>query len=579
MRQARANFPFRLALLSACVGLLMAVLPYLCWYAVAHSTLWIENVDEIQYALQVSHAYYWHPFHLSDPTFLHGGQSVYAWLQLLPAELIAKAVGLPPIRFGLILRLLGGLAIGFGWYAVLWQHLRRPWAAFFGALFLLTDSGWLQLRPLLRQVSLFAEVALHRATDIFAGNPAIHREWRIISPIAVLPFLLLFLFALRRSIDEPSRRALLYSGLAFGLLFYAYFYYWTAVGLALLLGIVFERARWRTYFHTGWVGVVVGVPELATMLFASHRHGRDWMLRNDEFLPIPRLSEHGHFLFALMLMVLTFLVVRRLIPNLMYLWCLCAAGFLMLHQQLFSGMQLQNWHWAYLFCSCMTLLLILLLVSALEKIAAPGRLVERILVVVVLVNAVAGIYLRAAEAVRTSESVRFTTAYADYLRQHAQPGYRPLEAGAVTAGSDQFVQFAMITDHVLPLASEYPLTWSPGISDADFDRRIALNAWISGESRGQFAAAQEQALNNLQFGVELRHPEMRAARLARRLEYFDHVAANPAAALEEFKVRYLALPANAPRPATLGADWIEIEAGPTWQVWQRNRTAAAPKFN
>lgn len=573
MRPSSAGFPTRLALLSAFFGMLMAVLPYLCWYAVAHSTLWIENVDEVWYALLVSHAYYWHPFYLSDPTFLHGGQAAYSWLQLVPAELVAKALGLAPIRFDLILRLFGGLAIGFGWYAVIWQHLRRCWATFLGALFLLTDSGWLQLRPFLRQASLLAEVLLHRATEIFAGNPAIHREWRIISPIAVLPFLLLYLFALRRSIDEPSRRTLLCSGLAFGLLFYAYLYYWTAAGLALLLGIIFDRARWRTYFHTGWIGVVAGIPELAIMLFASHGHGSDWMLRVDEFLPIPRLSEHGHFLLSLALVVLTFFLTWRFVPKLMYLWCLCAAGFLLLHQQLVTGLQMQNWHWAYVFCSCMTLLLILLVLRALDKLGPPGRLAQKVLAVAVIVNAAAGVYLRGAEAVRSSESLRYTAAYADYLCQHGQSGYRPLDAGAVTAGNEQFVQFAMITDHVLPLAAEYPVVWSVDVSDADFDRRIALNAYLSGESREQFAAAQEQVLNNLQFGMELRHPELRAPRLARRLEYFDQVSSNPATWLEEFNVRYLAMPANAPRPATLGPGWDLIETGSSWQVWERTGSA------
>ena len=284
--------------MAALFGLLMAILPYASWYGVAHSSIWIENIDEILYILLASHAYYWHPFYLSDPTFVGRGQSAYSWLQLVPAELLCKALGLHPIRFGLILRILGGVGIGFGWYALIWQHFRRPWVAFFGAVFLLTDSGWLQLRPFIRQWTILASVLLHRSGEIFANNPSIHREWRIISPVAVLPFLLFYLWALRRSIDTPSRKRLVCSGVAFGLLFYVYFYYWTGVGLALLLGMVLDRSRWRTYFHTGWIGVVVGIPEFATMLFAAQGHGSDWMGRTDSFLPIPRLSEHGHFLFS-----------------------------------------------------------------------------------------------------------------------------------------------------------------------------------------------------------------------------------------------------------------------------------------
>ena len=573
------RFPVWIATLAGFFGLLMAILPYLSWYQVAHSSVWIENIDEIQYLLHASHAYYWHPFYLSDPTFASGGRSVYSWLQLVPAELLCKALGLHPIRFGLVLRILGGVALGFGWYALIWQHFRRPWVAFFGAVFLLTDSGWLQLRPFVRQWTILASVLLHRSGEIFANNPSIHREWRIISPVAVLPFLLFYLWALRRSIDEPSRNRLVCSGVAFGLLFYAYFYYWTAVGLALLLGMVLDRSRWRSYFHTGWIGLVVGTPELATMLFATQGHGSDWMARVDYFLPIPRLSEHGHFLFSAILVVVTFIIVRWFSPRLLYLWCLCAAGLVMIHQQLVTGLQLQNWHWAYLFSSCMTLLVLLLTVAALQHSGSWGRAAGKILVLAVILNAAAGIYLRIAEAIWTKETQRFSDAYADYEKQRNDGQHGPLDAGAVTGGTEEFVQFAMIDDHVVPLAAEYPIIWSASVSDSDLDRRVALNAYLGGASRSQFAESQRWELDHLQFGVELRDPAKREPRLQRRLAFFDQVASNPAAAIQAFQVRYVALPADSPRPGALSQDWALIQDGPSWKVWERHSAIVEPKVN
>jgi hypothetical protein len=566
------RFPVWVASLAMLCGLLMSTLPYFAWYHVTHSGIWIADADEIQYTLIASHAYYWHPMYLSDPTFVKGGQSVYSWLQLVPGELVCKAFGLRPIRFGLILRIFGGLAVGFGWYAVVWQHVRRPWAALVGAILPLTDCGWLITRPFIHQWSILANVLLGRYGEIFAHSPSIHRDWRIISPVVVLPFLFLYLWALRRSLDDSSRARIVCSGLAFGVLFFAYFYFWTAAGLALLLGLLVDRAHWRVYFHTGWIGGLVGSPELARMLLTRHGQGSNWMQRFDEFVPIPRLSEHGHFLLSAALVAITFVVVWRFFRNLLYLCCLCAAGFVMIHQQIFTGLQMENYHWAYLFCPCMILLLILLTIEIAGRMGSSGRIAGRVLVVAVVLNAGAGFYLRALEAALTKDSQRYSRGYEDYEKQRGISGYQPLAAGAVTAGTDDFVQYAMIVEHVTPLAAAYPVFLSPSVSDVDFDRRLAFNAYLSGISREEFEANQRWDLDHLQYGVELRDTVRRAARLASRLAFFDQIISDPSATADHYGVRYVAIPASSPRPATLGPDWALLQSGPAWEVWEHGPT-------
>jgi hypothetical protein len=564
----RRPFPVLVACLAALCGLLMSTLPYVAWYRAAHSSVWIADADEIQYTEIASNAYFWHPMYLSDPTFVEGGQSVYSWLQLVPGELICKAFALSPVRFGLVLRIFAGLAVGFGWYALLWQHLRRPWVALVGAVFLLTDGGWLVMRPFWYQGTALVRVLLGRSGELFAHNPSIHRDWRIISPAVVLPFLFLYLWAFRRCVANFSIARVVCSGLAFGLLFFAYFYFWTAVGPALLLGILVDRAHWRTYFHTGWIGGLVGSPELARMLLTRHGQGSEWMQRFDEFVPIPRLSEHGHFLLSAALVVVTFVIVWRFFRILLYLWCLCAAAFVMIHQQLFTGLQMENYHWAYLFCPCMVLLLVLLTMDVIERAGTQGRVAGKILVVAVVLNAAAGVYLRGLEAVRTKDTQRYSHGFRDYEGQRGALGYQPLAAGAVTAGTDDFVQFAMIMEHVTPLAAAYPVLLSPSVSDLDFDRRIAFNSYLSGVSREQFEATQAWELDHLQYGVELRDTVRRAARLTSRSAFFDQVASDPSVAIDHYGVRYVAIPAGSPRPATLGPDWALLQSGPAWEVWE-----------
>ncbi len=241
----------------------------------------------------------------------------------------------------------------------------------------------------------------------------------------------------------------------------------------------------------------------------------------------------------------------------------------MIHQQFFTGLQMQNYHWAYIFSPCMALLLILLAVDGVEAVGRRGRVVGRVLVAAVLLNAVAGVFLRGLETVRTNDSQRYSREFQAYEVQHGDSGNRALAAGAVTAGTEDFVQFAMIVDHVTPLAAAYPVVLSPGVSDLDLDRRIALNSYLSGLSRDQFVAAERLELDHLQYGIELRDPARRAARFASRVACFDEIASDPAAAVERYKVLYVALPAGSATPAALGSDWIVLQSGPSWMVWGR----------
>jgi hypothetical protein len=310
------------------------------------------------------------------------------------------------------------------------------------------------------------------------------------------------------------------------------------------------------------------------MLFTHGAQGSQWMHRFDEFVPIPRLSEHGHFLLSAALVVITFAVVWRFFRNLLYLWCLCAAGFIMIHQQLFTGLQMENWHWAYLFCPCMILLLVLLTIEGIGRIGARARIAGQILAIAVVLNALAGVYLRGLEVVRTKDTQHYSRAYQDYARQHDAPESQPLVAGAATAGAVDFVDFSVIFDHVTPLTG-YLVLESPSVSDLDSDRRIAFNAYLSGTSREQFEEQENWDLDHLQYGDELRDLVKRAARLVSRMALFDQVSSNPTAAMKQYQVRYLGLPANSPRPATLKSDWAILQTGPTWEVWEHNPASPA----
>jgi hypothetical protein len=145
----------------------------------------------------------------------------------------------------------------------------------------------------------------------------------------------------------------------------------------------------------------------------------------------------------------------------------------------------------------------------------------------------------------------------------------------VTAGHEDFVGYAIIIDHVTPLAADYPVALSPAVDDFDLYHRIALNAYVSGASRASFEAEQIELLNHLIYGVEMRDPVRRLYRLRSRLAWFDLVASAPEAHLDAYQVRYVALPANTPRPQALDSGWSLLQDGPSWKVWQRPSAATA----
>src|SRR5262249_33432693 len=129
---------------------------------------------------------------------------------------------------------------------------------------------------------------------------------------------------------------------------------------------------------------------------------------------------------------------------------------------------------------------------------------------------------------------------------------------------------ACMTDNTRPLAG-YAVELSGSVDNAEWDARVALNAYLSGLSREDFVAAQRVWLDTTLWGPWAPRRGNEAARQERfqsRLASGDAVRADPTAALDRFQVRYVALPAGAPVDY-LGPEWVRLQDGPHWQVWER----------
>ncbi|MBI3191984.1 MAG: hypothetical protein HYZ36_04905, partial [Pedosphaera parvula] len=331
------------------IGALVALLPHLIWGLRTGHPEWVASNDELACYLSVaSQAYYNHPAWLGDVVRVSGGASVYPWLQFVPGIVVARCLGLGATGVLLVWRFIAGVTIGAGLFLLLRHFIRRPWLAAGLAGLLMVDSGFIWARPLFQQAFVLSD--LLRASGpgwLFGSSPVLLLQWRVITPGLSLFYLLLHLWMVARAREHPTRRRLLLAGVSLGLLFYAYFYFWTAAGLGLLLAIAADWPNRKVYFQTGWLGSLLGLPAVLTSLWLTHTTNPDWPQRTKLFIPIGHFQDLWVAPGAIVLVVAGLVWVRWRRRELSHLWAVATAGFLLMNHQSITGLQLCNDHWGY----------------------------------------------------------------------------------------------------------------------------------------------------------------------------------------------------------------------------------------
>jgi glycosyltransferase involved in cell wall biosynthesis len=551
------------------LGVTLSILPHLLWWPQLGAPIWIADNDDLLYLSYAAQAYDNHPARLTDPILPAGGRAMYPWLQFVPGVLIARAFDLGPMTVSLIWRLWAGVSIALAWYLVIRHHVPGAfWTAVVVAA-LLADCGLLTGHLLIRQWLVFCQVSSGHGAELLAGKPEIHPEWRIISPGLSLAFLLIYIWSLGQARRQPSGPCITIAGLAFGLMFYVYFYYWTAALLGLAIAAVLDGGYRKVYFDTGWIGGLVGIPAVLSGYVLKQATLPDWSLRNDYFLPIPRFSELLMPKLAILLLAVGLVWVWRRRKDLLFLWALAAAGLLLANHQVVTGLQINNFHWSYLWGPAVSLLLVLLVVGELSRLPCP-RSAAWAAVLLAAGHVGAGVWLRAVEAIQTREGVQFTNNYRNYSSQRLQTASVRLLPNAVVAGDKGFVDLAAILENQRPLY-HYVADLSPAVSDGEWNLRIALNSFLLGLDRAAFALEQEEAVAGWVLGPWPRDPAKQAELYEARLASYDRIAAEPLAAVNRFGVRYVALPAARCPSNYLRSGWNCVEAGPYWCIWERRQ--------
>jgi hypothetical protein len=551
------------------LGLCISVLPHLIAWERTGRAAWFSDYDEFSvYALMAGQAYHNHPWHLADPVRAENAETYYSSFESVPGVVLARGLGLGPLGVNVTWRALGGIAAGLLWYVLLRSHVRSPLLAAGATALMLADAGMLAGQPIYAHAKLSLGIVL-RHGDATEAPLRILPQWRVINPSLSLPWLLLYLCRLHAAVKAPARRRSCVAGLAFGILFYVYFYFWTTAGLGLLVAMLLDRAKWKTYFSIGSIGLFIGLPAFWQNYVFRQTYGADWMLRSDKFLPVGHFQELllPRLTIPLLAVSLVWVMWRR--RDLVYVAGIALAGFVLLNQQVITGLQIENFHWNLVMGPTLTMLILLLLVGL-----PHSRIKGFTFVTVALWGAIAavtlsGLWLRVVESTRRGKPTEIAEQLNKYLAQRSCENAPRFLANAVVAGDRYFVEAASILDNTRPLDG-YVVEVSGTVDNAEWDARVALNAYLCGLTRQEFEEEQIGWLDKTVWGPWARHRSKgaREERLRSRLASWDAMEADLSAALDRLGVRYLALPVLA-RADHLVPGWRCLQRGPDWQVWER----------
>lgn len=577
---------------AACVavGLILALAPALVFLGRTGSWGFLPNYDAQLYLQIAARAYFSAGQHAAVSARL---AALYPRLLFTLPAVAARLAGWTAFAVNGIWRAWSGVALALGFYALFVLALRPRRAAAHWRAALLAAAVMAEPGP------LWITWLLHGGwRPLLAGRLGIHPTlqplWRIVDPAVSLPFLLAFLAlwlaAAQRGARRPAWPWIAAAGGALGLLFYVYFYDWTAALVALALTAILARPQARNCAAIAAIGVAIGAAGAwhASSLHAHAAPGA--MARLNVFVPVGRLAlraEHWGLVGILLVSALLFWIAHRRRPGgartadaapapapntaSPLVWpsvvgSLVAAAFLLSNSQFITGIEMQNNHW-YRFLGHP--LAVVLLLAAVEELVR-RRMARAAWTAILIVIVIFGVYLRWRIGLRQTAAPP-TASVAAFLA--AAP---PMAPGRTVAGSLEYADLAAVAYGARPL-SGYSTLIDPGLDDRNWSARWALNAWLAGRPQRAGRRGIRRWLAQL-FGpvrsgpAAADGPVMSAAQRARLGRLARHALRRirhaPAAYLRRYHVRWLALAAGRNPPPVAGADWSIRGATGPWRVWR-----------
>lgn len=541
-------------------GCLLAVLPHLIARVWTGDRTYIADGDELLYLAWSRDCVLHGRAQLIDAIHPVSGPMMHPRLIFVTPGLAGYWFGLGMTEIGILWRFLTGIGVALGFYIAVRPGLTRPGVAIAMAAFLLFDSGVSFGQVVQRGVEVVVSIWQGRS-GFFATTPRLMPHLRVVTPGLAIPFYLVHLGLTLRARIKGDRWSIALAGVSFGLLFYVYFYFWTAAVLGLALAFVVDPGARRLYATIMVLGGAIGLPAVASSALTKAQAGTDWLLRTDKFLPIGRFQELEVPKLLMIEWILAGVWVLRGRRELAYLWCLTGAGMACRIHQVVTGLQIENFHWSQAAGLPFSVLLVLLIVPWLDVHARRGLRIG--LPIVVAAQIGLGFWLREQEVVRSVETRLWMSVYHDY-----QSDALPLPDGAVVGGDEQFLALAAALSDVYPLSGRL-VEYSSRASNQELDERLVLNLYLPGLDKADAEVLVNQPAGTLsREGDAIRSVETARIQRERRLRLVHEIWLDPRPALKKYGVTHLVLPAGQPPTGFLTGTARRVSEGARWGLWE-----------
>jgi hypothetical protein len=557
--------PLTICLLAAFA---ISFLPILIWRQMFHRWIYLADKDNLLYLQLAAQSYYRHVWYLADPVDPRY-ESYFPWLIYFPSGAAARIFGLDVFDITILWHVWSAVGLALGLYFFFYYFTAARWIAAAASVFAMSDAGMIVGQPLFHHLWLLAEVSSGSAANLLHEWPPVFlTQWRIVDPALGLSFLLLHFIAIRMARRSGTTPRIAFAGVTLGLLFYVYFYFWTAALCGLVLASLVDREKRGIYLNCLWIGLMLGAPILLHQMHLRASSVPDALPRKSYFLPVPHLSYlmiPKVAIFWLVVAAIWIWIKSRL--DALYLWCVAIAALALANSHVIIGIDLESGHWRMIWGPMTELLIIIaamdLLKSKLNR-AAAFRWIGGGVTALFLVSA---LYLQRIETLKTDEAQRTIKAYRQF--EAAEVNVRALVPGSVIAGTGPLCEFAIIASDTRPLFT-YVAGESLWMNDHEWTTRNALNGYLAGLDRTAFHDYAHDFAERYGWGPWSVNDSQKVMLQNQLDDLYDSVARDPASYLQRFGVRYVLLPADLDPPAYLAKGWTRVASGPGAQIWERS---------
>jgi hypothetical protein len=301
---------------------------------------------------------------------------------------------------------------------------------------------------------------------------------------------------------------------------------------------------------------------MSDLILQSHA-APSWGERTDKFIPIGHFEDLMINKGALILLVCSAIYIWRKRNDLKPLLLHAVAALVLLNHQVFSGLQIENFHWYYASGPILYIIVLTLLIQLFQKFI-PQQNIRKIATATALLFIVAsGFAVRHDRCFNYSEPVRIQNQYKMY-REQSGTGFIP---GQVIAGDHVFLSFAAASKNLRPL-SGYVATNSPNLTRGEWNERATLEGFLRGFDREGFVKHQDELLPFPGWAPWGRSQEIRQHVIEERLKIFDQIATNPIVFIRKYEVGFVAVQTQEQPPEAVLKNSVMIQSGPHWNVFR-----------